>query len=216
MANKGCFITFEGGDGSGKSTQLALTAEWLRSTGVEVHVTREPGDTPLGAEIRRLLLSGEHVPVPECELLLFLADRVQHVREVVQPALAAGQWVLCDRYSDSTLAYQLAGRRLQQEEEVLRRMLHFAEAGCVPELTLWLDVPPRQGLQRVHERALAGSEAMTRLDEEVLSFHEAVHAAFTGLCESEPARMARIDGLGEPELVQQRIRETFRLREIVA
>jgi len=214
MAGKGKFITFEGGDGCGKSTQLRLTAEWLQQEGREVLLTREPGDTRLGAEIRRLLLSGEHVPVPECELLLFLADRVQHVREVIEPAIAAGKWIVCDRYSDSTLAYQLAGRRLQHDETELGQMLRFAEAGCVPQLTLWLDVAPKEGLRRVHERALSGAEAMTRLDEELLSFHEAVHGAFGAICAREPARMACIDGLGTPEEVQQRIRQAFIARDM--
>jgi len=215
MANRGQFITFEGGDGSGKSTQLRLTAEWLQSEGIDLVVTREPGDTPLGAEIRRLLLSGEHTPVPECELLLFLADRVQHVREVIEPELAAGRWVICDRYSDSTLAYQLAGRQLQQDDATLRQMLRFAEAGLSPNLTLWLDVEPSKGLQRVHARAIAGEEEMTRLDEEVLSFHEAVHGAFAAICAAESARIVAIDGLGGVDEVQQCIRNTIRQRGLL-
>ncbi|MDX8403875.1 MAG: dTMP kinase, partial [Mariprofundaceae bacterium] len=124
----GRLITFEGGDGSGKSTQLRMTETWLREQEYEVLITHEPGDTALGAEIRSLLLEGEYIPVPECELLLFLADRAQHVREVMMPALKSGTWVLCDRYSDSTMAYQLAGRKLADPGGV-SSMLSFAELG---------------------------------------------------------------------------------------
>jgi len=108
----GHFITFEGVDGCGKTTQRELTAAWLREQGMEVLETVEPGGSALGMEIRQLLLNGEHVPVPEAELMLFLADRAQHVREVIMPAIERGAVVLCDRYTDSTRAYQLAGRGL--------------------------------------------------------------------------------------------------------
>ena len=136
---KGRFITFEGGDGSGKTTQLQLTVTWLEKQGIDVLQTFEPGDTPLGKEIRHLLLSGEHTPVPASELLLFLADRAQHVEQVIKPALAAGKWVICDRYTDSTLAYQLAGRKLEATK-ILGDMLVWAEQGLTPDKTIWLDL----------------------------------------------------------------------------
>jgi len=186
------FITFEGVDGCGKSTQLNRTASWLRELGNEVLTTFEPGDTSLGKEIRSLLLAGDFVPVPETELLLFLADRAQHVREVIQPALASGAWVLCDRYSDSTLAYQLAARKLGEGADNLKEMLGFAECGVSPALTLWFDVPVDEAMRRMQKRVESGEKA-TRLDEEAVSFHERVAAAFKQQYTSEPQRIVRID-----------------------
>jgi len=203
MANMGRLITFEGGDGCGKSTQLKLTADWLRQQGKDVLETRQPGATPLGVEIRCLLLSGEFVPVPECELLLFLADRAQHVQEVIKPALVNGQWVLCDRYSDSTLAYQLAARGLDEGVD-LKPMLAFAEAGCTPQQTFWLNVSAEIALKRVRARTDMGAES-TRLDEEALSFHERVHAAFVEICQQYPDRMQCIDAGANIEQIQLQI-----------
>ncbi len=205
MINTGRLITFEGGDGCGKSTQLKLTADWLRGQGKDVLETRQPGATPLGVEIRSLLLSGEFVPVPECELLLFLADRAQHVQEVIKPALAKGQWVLCDRYSDSTLAYQLAARGLAEGVD-LEPMLAFAEAGCAPQQTFWLDVPAEIALKRVRSRTDMGAES-TRLDEEALSFHERVHAAFMEISQQYLERMVRVDAVDNIENIQASIQK---------
>lgn len=209
MSNTGRLITFEGGDGCGKSTQLKLTANWLKAQGKNVLETRQPGATPLGVEIRSLLLSGEFVPVPECELLLFLADRAQHVQEVIKPALAKGQWVLCDRYSDSTLAYQLAARGLAEGMD-LKPMLAFAELGCVPDQTFWLDVPAEVALKRVRSRTNMGAES-TRLDEEALSFHERVHAAFLEICQQYSERMVRLDAAVNIESIQAQIRNHLKL-----
>jgi len=203
---EGRFITFEGIDGCGKTTQQRLAAEWLRGQGIEVCTTREPGDTPLGARIRELLLSGEFVPVPETELLLFLADRAQHVREVIAPALSRGAWVLCDRFTDSTLAYQLAARRLAKQGGELASMLAFAECGVRPELTLWFDLPPVQALQRMRQRNALG-EASTRLDEEALSFHEAVAAAFAELQRQESQRIRCIDAAHAVDAVHAQVRQ---------
>ncbi|MDX8394952.1 MAG: dTMP kinase [Mariprofundaceae bacterium] len=205
--HEGRLITFEGGDGCGKSTQLALTADWLREQGKDVLLTREPGDTPLGKELRLLLLSGEYTPVPECELLMFLADRAQHVREVLMPALKAGQWVLCDRYSDSTLAYQLAARHLGQAD-ALRSLLAFAELGVSPDITIWLDLPVQEALRRIRSRNAMGEEN-TRLDEEALSFHEQVHAAFKNIAEQNPNRVSCINANQAVELVQHDIRQAL-------
>lgn len=206
MTNEqGRLITFEGGDGCGKSTQLKLTAEFLKSQGRQVLTTREPGDTKLGAELRRILLDGKYHPVAECELLLFLADRAQHVREVIAPALAAGTWVVCDRYSDSTMAYQLAGRKLAKEG--LENILAFAEVGVVPDLTLWLDLGVAEAMRRIRSRTSMG-ESSTRLDEEAQSFHEKVHAAFTEL-HARHERIERIDAAQSIESVQQQIRSAL-------
>jgi len=198
------FITFEGVDGCGKSTQLKRAAAWLREQGKEVVTTFEPGDTPLGKEIRSLLLVGDFVPVPESELLLFLADRAQHVRQVIQPALQSGAWVLCDRYSDSTLAYQLAARKLGEDATHLKEMLGFAECGVSPALTLWFDVPVAEAMRRMKKRAESGEKA-TRLDDEAVSFHERVAAAFRQQHASEPERIMYMDAEQGMDDVEQQV-----------
>ena len=200
----GKLITFEGGDGSGKSTQLALTITWLQEQGIDVVQTFEPGGSDLGQEIRKLLLSGEHVPVPACELLLFLADRAQHVEQVIKPALAAGKWVVCDRYSDSTWAYQLAGRKLQ-DDGLLMQMLDFAELGLKPDMTIWLDLSVEDAAKRMAERQ-AGGEAANRLDDEKTSFHQAVYQAFQSIQQTQPDRMKRVNAKEGIEQVQSEIR----------
>ena len=197
-------ITFEGVDGCGKSTQLKLAAAWLEARGEKVVCTFEPGDTALGKEIRRLLLAGEFVPVAEAELLLFLADRAQHVREVIQPALDAGAWVLCDRYSDSTLAYQLAARKLGDGATNLKEMLNFAECGVSPALTLWFDLPVAIAAERMKKRAEAG-EKPTRLDDEAISFHERVAAAFAAQFDADQGRIVRIDASRDIKGVQEQV-----------
>ena len=197
-------ITFEGVDGCGKSTQLQLTAAWLRNCGYEVLTTFEPGDTALGTEIRSLLLSGQHVPVAEAELLLFLADRAQHVQQVLAPALGRGAWVLCDRYSDSTLAYQLAARQLDALAVDLEGMLRFAECGIRPALTLWFDVPVPVAMQRMQLRAAAGEKA-SRLDAEAGSFHQRVAAAFQTQYAADPQRIQRMDAAQAIDAVQEQV-----------
>ncbi|NWF39732.1 dTMP kinase [Mariprofundus sp. NF] len=197
-------ITFEGVDGCGKSTQLKLAAAWLEARGEKVVCTFEPGDTALGKEIRRLLLAGEFVPVAESELLLFLADRAQHVREVIQPALESGAWVLCDRYSDSTLAYQLAARKLGDGATNLKEMLNFAECGVSPALTLWFDLPVAIAAERMKKRAEAG-EKPTRLDDEAISFHERVAAAFAAQFDADEGRIVRIDASRDIKGVKEQV-----------
>ncbi|TLS66154.1 dTMP kinase [Mariprofundus erugo] len=195
-------ITFEGVDGCGKSTQLKLAAAWLQSRGEQVVTTFEPGDSPLGGEIRRLLLSGEHLPVAECELLLFLADRAQHVRSKLMPALSDGAWVLCDRFSDSTRAYQLAARKL--DAAGLEPMLRFAECGITPSLTLWFDVPVETAVERMRLRQLAG-EKSSRLDDEAVSFHQRVADAFVRQADAESERIVRINAAESIDEVHQQV-----------
>jgi len=207
----GKLITFEGGDGSGKSTQLRLAAAWLEAKGESVLATFEPGDTVMGRKIRQLLLSGEDVPVPECELLLFLADRAQHVREKVQPALQRGAWVLCDRFSDSTLAYQLAARRLHASTPGIEQMLRFAECGVSPDLTLWFDVPVSLAAERMQQRQQAG-EKSTRLDDEAVSFHQRVAEAFASQAAAQPGRIVRVDASGVIDHVQQQVSSILQKR----
>jgi len=204
-------ITFEGVDGCGKSTQLKRVSNWLRNLGHDVITTFEPGDTPLGKEIRSLLLAGDFVPVPETELLLFLADRAQHVREVIQPALASGAWILCDRYSDSTLAYQLAARKLGDSAAHLKEMLVFAECGVCPALTLWFDVPVDEAMRRMKKRAEAG-EKPTRLDDEAVSFHERVSAAFKQQFEDNSGRIARMDAAQGMDDVEKQVKYVLKQR----
>jgi len=203
---KGYFITFEGVDGCGKTTQREVTAEWLRGRGMDVVETFEPGASDLGAEIRRLLLDGEYIPAPEAELMLFLADRAQHVQDVIRPALMRGAVVLCDRYTDSTRAYQLAGRGLNAD--LLEPMLKAAELGIRPELTLWFDLPVSDAGMRMRGRIALG-ETATRMDDERRSFHEAVRAAFETAWKAEPGRIRRIDAGGNVKEVQRRVREVM-------
>lgn len=202
---KGKFITFEGGDGSGKSTQLKLTVEWLKASGKDVLQTFEPGDSALGKEIRRLLLSGEHVPVPAAELFLFLADRAQHVAQVIKPALAQGKWVVCDRYSDSTWAYQLAGRKLY-DDGLLVRMLDFAALGLKPDLTVWLNLSVEDAAKRMQQRHAAGA-AFNRLDDEKAAFHHDVYHAFAAIQKNNPQRVKSINAQQRIEDVQADIQE---------
>ncbi|ATX82091.1 thymidylate kinase [Mariprofundus ferrinatatus] len=204
-------ITFEGVDGCGKSTQLALAAKALKSQGEKVVTTFEPGDTPMGKKIRKLLLSGKYVPVPEAELLLFLADRAQHVCEVIQPALASGAWVLCDRYSDSTLAYQLAARKLGSRTVNIREMLTFAECRVAPAMTLWFDLPVDVAAERMKKRMAAG-EKSTRLDDEALSFHQRVSAAFASQFEADASRIVRIDASHDIEAVRIQVETALNSR----
>jgi len=198
------FISFEGVDGCGKSTQLGLLADWLRQHGQGVCTTFEPGDTDLGRHIRELLMHGA-APAPQAELFLFLADRAEHVAEVIRPALGRGDWVLCDRYTDSTRAYQLAGRALGGD---LGPLLAAAEAGVVPTCTVWLDLPVEQALARMASRAAAGGRA-TRMDEESLAFHRRVQAGFEAICRQEPGRVLRVAADADIGTVQQRIRQAL-------
>jgi len=204
-------ITFEGVDGCGKSTQLKRAAAWLRGLGNKVNPTFEPGDTALGKEIRTLLLAGDFIPVPESELLLFLADRAQHVREVIQPALQSGAWVLCDRYSDSTLAYQLAARKLGGDAAHLKEMLAFAECGLSPSLTLWFDVPVNVAMRRMQQR-INGGEKSTRIDDEATSFHGRVAAAFKQQHASESDRIVRIDAEQGMDDVERQVVDVLKQR----
>jgi len=182
------FITFEGVEGSGKSTQLGLLADRLAGGGLDVRKTREPGGTPLGAGLRAVLLDPAQRDLdPVAEFLLFEADRRQHLREVVRPALAAGAWVLCDRFSDSTEAYQSAGRGL--DGEWIAAVDGRVREGLVPDLTLLYDVDPAEGLSRTRRRDAREG----RFEAETLAFHERVSLAFRAIARREPARVAIVD-----------------------
>jgi dTMP kinase len=192
------FITFEGIEGSGKSTQARRLAEWL---GDRALLTHEPGATPIGASIRALLLdSAKGGPAPAAEVLLFFADRAQHVAEVIRPALASGRVVVCDRYADSSLAYQGYGRGLPLD--LLRAALALATGGLQPDLTLFLDVPVDVGLGRVRERG-----RNDRLERERREFHERVRAGYLALIAEAPGRFVRIDGLLAEDAIERRVKD---------
>lgn len=179
MPPTGFFVAFEGGEGVGKSTQIARLGAWLRGLGHQVVETREPGGTPLGQELRRLVLDPDGHVTPRAETLIYAADRAHHVDTVIRPALAAGAIVLTDRYVDSTNAYQGAGRQL----DGARAVTTWATGGLLPDLTVLLDLDPRIGLRRAGARS-----APDRLESASLGFHDAVRQAFLDLAAEEPPR----------------------------
>ncbi len=186
------FVAFEGGEGSGKSTQIELLAAALREEGRTVTVTHEPGATRVGAQIRHLLLHGEDPLTPRAEALLFAADRALHVDTVIRPALEAGEVVLTDRFVDSSLAYQGAGRELSAED--VHRVSRWATGGLRPDLTVLLDIPAAQGLDRARGRGAAD-----KLEGESLAFHDRVRESFRHLAESAPRRYLVVDARSPAE-----------------
>ncbi len=181
------FVTIEGGDGSGKSRQVGLLDEYLEARGVPRLLTREPGDTPLGIQLRKLLLEGRPDSLSdETELFLILADRAQHVREVVRPALGQGKLVVSDRYADSTLAYQGYGRGM--DLEMLRRLNLVATGGTMPELTIVLDCPVEVALARAADRRDGQGARENRFEAEGIAFQRRVREGFLELAEAEPSR----------------------------
>lgn len=198
------FITLEGIEGSGKSTQAALLAEELRRRGRQVLLTREPGGSPLGPHIRSLLLSEAHVPSPRCELLLYAAERAEHVERVIAPALSRGEVVLCDRYGDATRAYQAFGRGLPRE---LVETLHAAAtAGLEPDLTLYLRIGVEEGLRRARVRNREEAERDEgRFEAESLDFHRRVFEGYERLVEEYPARIVPVEASGAVEEVLGRL-----------
>ena len=192
----GCFVTFEGGEGSGKSTQLERLAARLRARGIDPLVTREPGGTPLAEGIRALLLDPGRRPPPMAEAFLMEAARADLVANVIRPALAAGRIVLCDRYDDSTLAYQGGGRGL--DAGLLAALNRAATGALEPDLTLLFDLDPGAGLAR---RARA-ADSVNRLDLEPEAFHARVRARYLELAAAEPGRFAVLDGALAPERLE--------------
>ncbi|MDQ1721223.1 MAG: dTMP kinase, partial [Pseudonocardiales bacterium] len=190
LQSGGVLIAFEGGEGAGKSSQIALLAEAIRTTGRTVVVTHEPGATALGRQIRRLLLDSDEPISPRAEALLFAADRAQHVAGVIRPALDRGEVVITDRFVDSSLAYQGAGRTLAVED--VKRLSRWATEELVPDLTVLLDVSAELGLARARRRQ-ASSSGLDRLERETLEFHDRVRAGFRSLAESDPNRYLVLD-----------------------
>ncbi len=197
----GLLITFEGPEGSGKSTQIRLLAQTLVDQGLPVLTTREPGGTAIGNAIRALLLDPAHSEMsPRAETLLFTAARAQLVDEIIRPALAAGQIVLCDRYADSTLAYQGYGHGQSLEE--LRRLNRYATGGLQPDLTIYLDLDPELGLAR---KQAAAQKEWNRMEEQALDFHRAVRRGYLALAAQEPNRWLVIDATQPVDWVQRTI-----------
>lgn len=201
------FITLEGPEGAGKSSQLQPLAAFLRERGLVVQTTREPGGTPIGDQIRTVLHDTSNTAMsPAAEVLLYSASRAQLVREFIRPALERGEIVLCDRYADSTLAYQGYGRGL--DLEALRALTDFATGGLRPDLTLLLDLEVSEGLGRRR----TGGEEMNRLDLETLEFHNRVRAGYHVLSSAEPERWVTVDA-GQPwEGVQATLRQAVMAR----
>ena len=201
------FITFEGPDGSGKTTQIRLLVEWLQELGHAVALTREPGGTEIGDQIRAVVHDPSNTAIdPRTEILLYSADRAQHVAECVLPALAKGKVVISDRYADSTLAYQGYGRAL--DLETLQRITDFATRRLKPDLTLYLDIAPHVGLQRRQ----AGGGEWNRLDAEALEFHQRVRDGYLALMSGDPDRWVMIDAARSIEEVQADIRACVQAR----
>ena len=184
-ARAGLFVTFEGGDGAGKTTQIALAQAWLEEQGHAVVTTREPGGTELGVAIRQLILHGDHV-APRAEALLYAADRAHHVETLVRPALERGDVILQDRYIDSSIAYQGAGRGLSLP--LLRQITAEVTGGLTPGLTVLLDLDPALGLQRAARRGQPD-----RLEQADLTFHRRVRQGFLDLAHAEPQRFLVLD-----------------------
>ncbi len=199
----GTFITFEGIDGSGKSTQLRLVSNFLRDHGCETLLTREPGGTTIGLRLRAALLDAEEEVDPLTELLVFAADRAQHVRRVLRPALNAGQVVISDRYADATVAYQGAGRGF--DSGLISQIVSLATEGLVPDLTLLFDVSVGESTSRTMRRSTARNKR-DRLDIEHADFHERVRQAYLQIAASEPDRVKVIDTSGSVESTQAQVK----------
>jgi dTMP kinase len=202
----GAFITLEGPDGSGKTVQAEALCEELRQRGHDVLLTREPGGTPIGDQIRKVLTALENdAMLPQTEFLLFSASRAQLVSEVIQPNLQAGRWVISDRFFDSSLAYQGYGHRLNVDD--LLTITRFATGGLEPDLTLLLDLPAEEGLQR---RQKGGS--WNRLDAYEIDFHRRARAGYLKMAEANPARWAVVDASKPFESVQHALQEIVAAR----
>lgn len=194
----GTFVSLEGPEGAGKTTQLKLLTSFLKDEKIEYVITRDPGGTALGKPIRRILLSTETVINPTAELLLYEADRAQNVSEVILPALQTGKLVLCDRYIDSTLAYQGYGRKIDME--LINTLNHIATGGLTPEMTILFDIDSSSGLARLHP---GGHD---RLEREAIEFHQSVRSGYLELARQHPERFRVIDASAAMSKVQEDLR----------
>jgi dTMP kinase len=201
MSTRGLFITMEGGEGVGKSTNLAFLSSFLSDSGVDIVVTREPGGTLLGEEIRELLLQVRPEPVDAMtELLLIFAARAQHIRELIEPALAAGKWVLCDRFTDATYAYQCGGRGV--DREAVRRLEELVQGELRPDYTLLLDAPVSVGMARARGRG-----ELDRFEQETLDFFARVRSSYLEQAVDSSGRYRVANAALSLEEVQQELRD---------
>ena len=202
--NKGRFITLEGGEGVGKSTQAALLQAALKSRGIDAIITREPGGTPFAEAVRDFILRGsQSTPgTPLAETLMFFAARADHVAQLIAPAVAQGKWVICDRFTDSTRAYQGAASGLS--DETILAIDRIAVGAAQPDLTLIMDLPAIDGLKRADARR-GESEARDTFESRTLTFHERIRAGFLDIAAREPQRCAVVDAAGTPDAVAQAI-----------
>lgn len=200
---RGRFITFEGGEGVGKSTQIARLADWLRAIGRDIVLTREPGGTPRAEQLRRMLLERGDEAMPEsCELLLMFAARATHLANLVRPALDRGCWVLCDRFTDATYAYQGGGRGVAESRiDALADLVH---GGFEPDLTVLLDAPVATGMSRAHDRN--GRDGPDRFESERQEFFERVRAAYLARARRNPLRVRVVEAGGSVESVEAAVR----------
>lgn len=205
---RGRFITFEGIDGCGKTTQLRMLAQWLRDHGRDVIETVEPGGTSIGRQIRKILLDPASADIqPRAELLLYFASRAQNVDEVIRPALDGGRTVLCDRFTDSTLVYQGCGRGL--DSEVVHDLDRIACRGLRPDVTILIDIDLETSLARAKRRNERTGPSESRIDDESATFHERVRRGYLALAKAEPDRIVVIDGTAGIGEVGHRIREAL-------
>jgi dTMP kinase len=209
--SKGFFITLEGVEGSGKTTQAKMLARWLKAQGRKVLLTREPGGPYISEKIRTILLDARHHEMhPLTELLLLEASRSQHVHQVIAPALASGAIVICDRFADSSTAYQGYGRRM--DLDTVRRLNDIATAGCRPALTMVIDVPVSVGFTRAAQR----KRRFDRMESQQKAFHQRVRNGFPALARAEPARVKLLDGTFPPDVIQAAVRQLVWSRLISA
>jgi dTMP kinase len=201
---KGKFITLEGIDGSGKSTQIGLLAEALRGRGYDVVTTCEPGGTPLGQALRRAFLETTETVEPMAELLAFAADRAQHVEHVIRPSLAAGKIVISDRYADATFAYQGAGRGFPEDK--VNQVIKLVTDGLKPDLTLFFDITVEIAIERMAGRDESHTKR-NRMDDETAEFYSRVREAYLGIAEREPERFRVIEASGTPDVIHRRALE---------
>ena len=200
MANRGLFITFEGTDGAGKTTQIQRLSTELRQTGYDICLTREPGGTPISEQIRDMLLNPDHGEMAATtELLLYAASRAQHVSEIIKPALESGKIVISSRFADAMVVYQGYGRGLDLER--INRLNRIATDGVTPDVTFVLDLPVEIGLQRV-QKSRGG---LDRLEREKIDFHQRLRDGYRALAEQEPQRLKLVDAQASPEQVYAQI-----------
>jgi len=206
MTARGRFITFEGPEGSGKSTQLRMLGERLRRAGLDVLETQEPGGTPISIQIRRVLLDAKNLDLcPTAELLLMFASRAQNVDQLILPALSAGRTVLSDRFTDSTLVYQGVGRGLGAD--LVYELDRIACRGLIPDLTLMIDIDTETGLGRAHRRSARTEDSETRMEDQDVGFHRRVREAYRQLAGDESRRIRLIDGSQAREVVGEQVWE---------